>query len=157
MALVSFEIGKNIIDKVRKQKTFVYKPVSKFITKYAETLNNVPIRIKFTYDEIELMFNEYLVENLDLDLHAYDEFTPNPDENGITIDLDELEEDCPAEFDLIVESLEGHYGKSIFLNEERTLNCILIMKKIFPKALVMESDEGIAVEATLEDLQVTHP
>ena len=73
------------------------------------------------------------------------------------MDLTEIEEDCPSEYDLIVDSLIGHYGKNIFTDdgrcEDRVLNAELIMKKAFPKASISVVEGGISVVGDMSELK----
>lgn len=157
MAKVTFEIGKSLIDKTRENSNWFEKVMKRYSRKTFKYLMEIPIEVVYSYGEVERIFNDYTIKYLDLDLHAYDEFIPIADDNGITMDLTDIEEDYPSEYDLIVNSLVGHYGKSIFTDdgscEDRVLNAELIMKKAFPKASVSVVEGGISVVGDMTELK----
>lgn len=145
MAKVTFEI-------MTENSDWFEETVKEFSQKTFKSM----IEIIYSYDEIERIFNNYTTKHLDLDLHAYDEFVPIADDNRITIDLTEIEEDCPSEYNLIVDSLIEHYGKNIFIDdgscEDRILNAELILKRAFPKAYVRVVKDGISVIGDMSEL-----
>lgn len=157
MAKVTFEIGKSLIDKTRENSNWFEKVMKRYSRKTFKYLMEIPIEVVYSYGEVERIFNDYTIKYLDLDLHAYDEFIPIADDNGITMDLTDIEEDYPSEYDLIVNSLVGHYGKSIFTDdgscEDRVLNAELIMRKTFPKASVSVVEGGISVVGDMTELK----
>lgn len=157
MAKVTFEIGKSLIDKTRENSNWFEKVMKRYSQKTFKHLMEIPIEVVYSYGEVERIFNDYTTKYLDLDLHAYDEFVPIAYDDRITMDLTEIEEDCPSEYDLIVDSLIGHYGKNIFTDdgsgEDRVLNAELIMKKAFPKASISVVEGGISVVGDMSELR----
>ena len=152
MARVTFEIGNDLIEKAKSKTSWINKMIVKASQKHLSYINDMNLEIEFTYDEVESMFHHYVEEELDFDLHAYDEFLLTVTDNGIEIDLTELEEDCPPEYELVMNILCGHFGDNV-LDDNNILNAKLVMKKMFKKACVEVTPDGIKVIGTLEELK----
>lgn len=118
-----------------------------------KVLESVSATRVYTLAEFKGIFNNFLIDRLDIDLNAYDEFEMVDYDDCIVVDMFELEDESPAEYQFIINELEDYFGDDVFLPDGITLNLDLIVKQVFENALSVEfNDDKIIVKSRLSQI-----
>ncbi len=124
------------------------------LSKFCKTsvIINVPI------EDFSDIFNEYLIETLDINLYDYDlSITENP--FTINLDMSYVKDENLQEYEYIINELKTHFGKSIVRIDEDDENAMGIiniraaLRMIFSEASELEQKKDvIRIKINIEDI-----
>ena len=87
---------------------------------------NVDIVMNIPIIEFKYIFNEYLIDNLDINLFDYD-VSITDTVSTITVDMSYVKEESDYEYEYIINELKLHFGKSIIKIEDDDDNAVGII------------------------------
>lgn len=145
MSVLRFEAEFNYIEDIKAFK----KTLKNF---NVDAVINIPI-IEFKY-----IFNEYLIENLDINLFDYD-VSITDTISTITVDMSYVKEESDYEYEYIINELKSHFGKSIIKIEDDDGNAVGIinikaaLRMVFSNASEINIvDDYIKLKISIEEV-----
>lgn len=104
--------------------------------------NNMKMILSVDLNNFIDIFNNYLIETLDIDLFGYETILINQTLQNITIDLTYMRDELDEEYKYIINELKNHFGKNtinIIENEESMILNINIKTAL--RIMYIEADE----------------
>ena len=145
MSILRFESEFNYIEDIK-----AFKKVLKNFN--VDTIINIPI-IEFKY-----IFNEYLIDNLDINLFDYDVSITDAS-STITVDMSYVKEESDYEYEYIINELKSHFGKSIIKIEDDDdsavgiINIKAALRMVFSNASEINIvDDFIELKISIEEV-----
>lgn len=145
MSILRFESEFNYIEDIK-----AFKKVLKNFN--VDTIINIPI-IEFKY-----IFNEYLIDNLDINLFDYDVSITDAS-STITVDMSYVKEESDYEYEYIINKLKSHFGKSIIKIEDDDgsavgiINIKAVLRTLFSNASEINIiDDSIELKISIEEV-----
>ena len=145
MSILRFESEFNYIEDIK-----AFKKVLKNFN--VDIIINIPI-IEFKY-----IFNEYLIDNLDINLFDYD-VSITDTSSTITVDMSYVKEESDYEYEYIINELKSHFGKSIIKIEDDDgsavgiINIKAVLRTLFSNASEINIiDDSIELKISIEEV-----
>lgn len=111
---------------------------------------NVDIVMNIPIIELKYIFNEYLIDNLDINLFDYD-VSITETVSTITVDMSYVKEESDYEYEYIISELKSHFGKSIIKIEDDDDNAVGIINiKAALRTLFSNASEINIVDDSIE-------
>lgn len=119
---------------------------------------NVDIVMNIPIIEFKYIFNEYLIDNLDINLFDYD-VSITDTVSTITVDMSYVKEESDYEYEYIINELKLHFGKSIIKIEDDDDNAVGIinikaaLRMVFSNASEINIvDDSINLKISIEEV-----